>query len=279
MQDRLQDGMREIKINAIDRARRFRPGGEAQELAAQVISACEDIESLFMRLDEFSQNAGDCYTQERYNILENVRSEVEKLLQNIGDCKYDIRQVDKSAARDPVVEVNTSPVSRVVESNSNGSFFDDARTAMYGGMAGAGMAAIVGGLIGSIVPGIGTIIGSTAGLAIASYLGGSAATDIKRSNELERAKQQAIGAVAQTISSAYQNLNENVQRVLADIESSVTRAMRDAVTHRQEDILNRRKELHSRQSETAAQLSVKRKELEANKREFSSIKDLVGRVI
>ena len=280
MQDRLQDGMREIKMKVADRARRFRPGGEVQELVSQVISDSEDIDSLFVRLNEFSQNAGNCYTQERYNILEEVRSEVEKLLQAIGNCKYDVStQLNNAAARDSAVEVNTSPVLRVVESNSSVSYFDNARTAMYGGMAGAGMASIVGGVIGSIVPGIGTIIGSTAGMAIAGFLGDSAATKIKRSNELERAKQQAMGAVAQTIASAYQNLNESIQRVLADIESSVARAMRDAVTRRQEDILSRRKELQARQTETVSQLAAKRRELEANKREFSSIKRLVGRLI
>ena len=280
MQDRLQDGMREIKMKVADRARRFRPGGEVQELVSQVISACEDIESLFIRLDEFSQNAGDCFTQERYTILEEVRSEVEKLLQAIGDCKYDVSaQLDNAAARDAVVDVNTSPVSRVMESNSNGSFFEDLRTGFYGGAAGSAIGGVVGGLIGSIVPGVGNIIGASVGSFVGSLWGGAQATEVKKSNELKMAKQQAMGAVIQTINSAYQNLNESVQRVLADIESSVVRAMRDAVTHRQEDILNRRKELQSRQSETAAQIATKRKELETNKREFSSIKGLVGRVI
>ena len=280
MQDRLQDGMREIKVKVADRARRFRPGGEVQEMVNQVISACQNIDDLSVRLSEFSQNAANCFTKERYNILEEVRSEVEQLLKEIGDCRYDVStQFDNAATRDQAVDVNTSPVSRVIESNTSGSLFDTARTAMYGGLAGAGMASIVGGIIGSIVPGIGTIIGSTAGLAIAGILGGKAATDIKNCNELEKAKQQAMGAVAQTIASAYQNLNESVQRVLADIESSVARAMRDAVTRRQEDIINRRKELQQRQTETAAQLSERRKQLDLAKRQFASIKDIAGRAV
>ena len=280
MQDRLQDGMREIKMRVADRARRFRPGGEVQEMVTQVISECEDMDNLFLRLAEFSDNAANCFTQERYNILEVVRTEVEKLLREIGDCKYDVsEQLNSSGAREGAVDVNTSPVARVVESNSKNSYFDEARTAMYGGMAGAGMASIVGGLIGSIVPGIGTIIGSTAGLVVAGFLGGKAATDIKKSQELERAKQQATAAIAQAIASAYQNLNESVQRVLADIESSVSRAIRDAVTRRQESILSRRKDLQKRQTETAAELNAKRKQLDVYRREFDSIRGLVGRAV
>ena len=177
------------------------------------------------------------------------------------------------------IEVNTATISRVIESNSKISFFDTFRTSMYGGTAGGTMGAFVGGLIGSVIPGLGTAIGAMSGKAIAGFLGGWAALKIKQSNELEKAKQQAIGAITQVSSSAYQNLTESIQCELADIERSVTRTMRDAVSHRQEDILNRRKELQSRQSETAAQLTEKRKELETNQRAFSSIKELVGRVL
>lgn len=280
MQDRLQDGIREIKAKVADRARRFRPGGEVQEMVNQVISACKDMDGLSQRLAEFSDNAANCFTQERYNILEEVRTEVEKLLKEIGDCKYDVSaQFDNVATRDQVVDVNTSPVARVIESNASGSLFDNARTVMYGGLAGAGMAHYIGMAIGSIVPGIGTIIGSMAGVVIAGIWGGAAASDIKRSNELEKAKQQAMGAVAQTIASAYQNMTESVQRVLTDIESSVARATRDAVTRRQEYIINRRKELQQRQTETAAQLSERRKQLDLAKREFVSIREIAGRAV
>lgn len=278
MQDRLQDGLREVKTKAADRARRFRPGGEVQEVVSQTISACPDIESLFDRLNEFSQNAGDCYTQERYAILEEVRSEVEKLLQAMDEGKYEIStQLEPTAARDTAVEVNMSPVSRVMEGNANGSLFEDLRTGFYGGAAGSTIGGFVGGVIGSIVPGIGNAIGAYLGGIVGGFWGGTQAAAVKKSNDLERAKQQAMSAVAQTISSAYQNLIESVQRVLADIESSVVRAMRDAVARRQEDILNRRKELQSRQSETTAQLLAKRGELDANKREFRALKGIVIR--
>lgn len=280
MQDSLQDGIRKIKTMVADRTHRLRPGGELQEAIAQEISACEDIESLFARLEEFSQNAGNCYTKERYQILEAVRAELTKLLETIGGFGNEIstQRVNATTAEETITVI-TDPIIRVEESNSKGSFFDTARTVMYGGMAGGTMASVVGGLIGSVLPGLGTIIGSMAGVTIAGFLGGREALKIKQFNELEKAKQQAIGSIAQVISSAYQNLTESIQRELADIERSVTRTMRDAVSHRQEDILNRRKELQSRQSETAAQLAVKRKELETNQRVLSSIKELVGRVM
>lgn len=280
IQEGLQDGVRKIKTMVADRMRRWRPGGELQEAIVQKISACEDIESLSARLEEFSQNTGNVYTQERYQILEEVRAEFTKLLQTIGGCGNEVStQLCNAASTDEVVEVNTAPISRAVESSSKESFFDIARTGMYGGIAGGMMAGYVGGLIGSVLPGIGTIIGSVVGETIAAFLGGRAAVNLKKSNELERAKQQATGAIMQTISSAYQNLMESVQRVLSDLEVSVTRTMRDAVARRQDDILNRRKELQSRQTETAVQLAAKRKELENHQREFNSIKNLVGRVM
>lgn len=277
LQDRLQDGMREIKAKVADRTRRFRPGGEVQEMATQVIASAEDRDALFQRLAGFSDNAANMFTQERHNALVEVRTEIEKLLRELlGASSPGLADM---AADDGDVAVNTAPVQRVVEANGGDNFFDNARTVMYGGMAGAGMAAIVGGLIGSIVPGVGTIIGSTVGTLMAGGWGGLMAHNIKKSNELEKAKQQAVSAIAQAISSAYQNLNESIQRAVSDIEFSVMRAVRDAATRRRDDLAARRKELRQRQTESSAQLNEKRKQLDGYSREFAAIKEVAGRVV
>lgn len=281
MQDKLQDGIRAIRAKVADRTRKFRPGGEVQEYVSQRIDACPDIDSLFQSLTEFTNNAAGVFSQARYEILKEVHSEIARLLGEMNDCKYAIASdaIPASVAVESI-DVNTAPVIRAMANNNpqRASLFETGRTAMYGGMAGAGMASIVGGVIGSIIPGIGTILGSMAGLAIAGVLGAKAAVDIRNSNNLEKAKQQAMGAAAQTIASASQNLNESVMRAITDIESSVMRAMRDATTRRQEDLQRRRKELQQRQTETVASISEKRAKLASAKRELDAIKVIVGKV-
>ena len=282
IQDRLQDGLRDIKDGAVEGARRCRPGGKFHEIVNRTISACADVNTLLQKLMEFSNNASDRFTEERHSILSDAQIKVESLLRQFDDCKLSVKsEIVPVAYSDNSVEVNTSSVARAIESNDpqKVSGFDTARTAMYGGMAGAGMASIVGGLIGSVIPGIGTIIGSTIGLSLAGVFGAVEATKIKDSNELEKAKQQALGAVAQSFASGYQNLVEGIQKALADIERSVMRALRDAVSRRQEDIQRGRKELQRRQSETAAQLNERRQQVMASRREFTAIRTVVDRAV
>ena len=276
IQDMIQDRLRKIKSDAMERIKKYRPAGEVQGVAAQTISQCKDQESLSSWLREFSDTIVNQMTQERYTTLSEVHSGVENLLHEI--C-------NEESAHMPIqfggtLDVNVASIGSVVEGDeiSAEKIWEKARTGFYGGAAGLGMAALVGGAIGSVIPVVGTVIGSGIGAIIAGGVGAVLSLTSKSASELKGAQQRAQSAVIQVLNSGYQALVESISKVLTDIDVFVSRALRDMVANRQEDIARHKKELQERQTMETSQLNEKRQALGKANLELNAIKQVVARV-
>ena len=276
IQDMIQDRLRKIKSDAMERIKKYRPAGEVQGVATQTISQCKDQESLSSWLREFSDTIVNQMTQERYTTLSEVHSGVENLLHEI--C-------NEESAHMPIqfggtLDVNVASIGSVVEGDeiSAEKIWEKARTGFYGGAAGLGMAALVGGAIGSVIPVVGTVIGSGIGAIIAGGVGAVLSLTSKSASELKGAQQRAQSAVIQVLNSGYQALVESISKVLTDIDVFVSRALRDMVANRQEDIARHKKELQERQTMETSQLNEKRQALGKASLELNAIKQVVARV-
>ena len=276
IQDMIQDRLRKIKSDAMERIKKYRPAGEVQGVAAQTISQCKDQESLSSWLREFSDTIVNQMTQERYTTLSEVHSGVENLLHEI--C-------NEESAHMPIqfggtLDVNVASIGSVVEGDeiSAEKIWEKARTGFYGGAAGLGMAALVGGAIGSVIPVVGTVIGSGIGAIIAGGVGAVLSLTSKSASELKGAQQRAQSAVIQVLNSGYQALVESISKVLTDIDVFVSRALRDMVANRQDDIARHKKELQERQTMETSQLNEKRQALGKANLELNAIKQVVARV-
>lgn len=123
------------------------------------------------------------------------------------------------------------------------------------------IAYVAGGIIGSIIPVVGTIIGSGIGMAIAGYFGGSAACNLKRQQELRANKQQASNGISQTLSSAYSQALSSIERILQDIQCTVGNAIQTWVSETQTGFERQIAELAERKNMTTQELMKKRSEL------------------
>ena len=276
IQDKIQDRLCTIKLSAMERIKKYRPMGEVQGEATQIIYQCKDQKSLSSWLREFSDTISNQMTQERYAVLSDVHSGVENLLREIGS---------EESARMPIqlggnLDVNVEAVRRVVEEDraSMVKTWEKARTGLYGGMAGYGIASLVGMTLGSVIPVVGTVIGSQLGAYIAMGVGTALSFKSKSASDLKGAQQHAQSAVNQVLNSGYQALVESISKVLSDIEVQVSRALRDVVANRQDDIARHKKELQERQTVEASQLNEKRQALGQASLELKTIKQVVARV-
>ena len=184
---------------------------------------------------------------------------------------------DLSPGATALRNINTSALNRLRATVGESSdTFQNLRTGMYGGMAGAGIASIVGGIIGSVVPVVGTVIGSTAGLLIASWWGGSKAVSYQKNQELKSAKQQACGALAQAISSAYTQIQATMDRLLVDINSEASKAIQNYVHSRRNELNRQMEEIKNRSRMDGEELAKRKQEASKLEQEIVEINKTIS---
>jgi hypothetical protein len=150
--------------------------------------------------------------------------------------------------------VNVDALLRVIEKDTSAGVFEKARNGMYGGMAGVAIASVVGGLVGSVIPVVGTIAGSWVGMAVAGWWGSTAAIEIDRTRKLEALKQQADAALNQALSTAYQSATKQVTRLLSEMQLQATSLLQKTLQQANEDLIQKRAEINQRQRATQAEV-------------------------
>lgn len=255
---RLQNDLKSVRRDAEDQCYTLRPGGEIQTEFENLIYNCESKEALSQFMTEIDQKLPVCAARVNQKIMNMVQERVESILSKISaGCSAEL----STSAISDSVEVNTSSIGHAVENLQNSSMFDTIRTGMYGGIAGVSIASLVGGIIGSVVPGIGTIIGSGVGLTLAGMWGGSQAVEIKEQQELRAAKNECRGAVAQSVASTYSTLQRNLKRLWDDISSLTSNAITNFVSERNSELNKRMEEIRERSKMDSVEFNQRTKEL------------------
>lgn len=255
---RLQDDLKSIRRDAEDLCYTLRPGGEIQTEFENMIYNCEQKEALTQLMTEINQNLPVCAARVNQKIMNMVQDRVESILSEISaGCSTEL----STNVISDRVEVNTSNIGHSVENIKNSNTYDTARTALYGGGAGVAIASVVGGIIGSVVPVIGTIIGSWAGLTLAGLWGGSQALQLKQQQELRAAKNECKGAIAQSIASTYSTLQRNLNRLWDDISSLTSNAITSFVRERNSELNKRMEEIRERSKMDSVEFNQRTKEL------------------
>lgn len=255
---RLQDDLKSVRRDAEDQCYTLRPGGEIQTEFENLIYNCEGKDALTQLMNDINQKLPVCAARVNQKIMNMVQDRVESILSEISaGCSTEL----STNVISDRVEVNTSNIGHAVENIKNSNTYDTARTALYGGGAGVAIASVVGGIIGSVVPGIGTIIGSWAGLTLAGLWGGSQALQLKQQQELRAAKNECKGAIAQSIASTYSTLQRNLNRLWDDISSLTSNAITSFVRERNSELNKRMEEIRERSKMDSVEFNQRTKEL------------------
>jgi hypothetical protein len=256
----IQKSIGSLRLDAMENIRKCQPGGEIQQEFEHLINQAQDVEQLEVILSNISSKLPE--------FVSNVTMETGRMIQERAETE--LLRVAKHASLELSPELNhghSTTLNRValerqIENiQQGGSIFEDARTGLYGGIAGVTIASVVGGIIGSIIPVVGTIIGSGIGMAIAGYFGGSAACNLKKQQELRANKQQASNGISQTLSSAYSQAQSSIERILQDIQHAAGNAIQTWVSETQTGYERQIAELAERKNMSNQQLMKKRSEL------------------
>jgi len=260
IQEQFRKGMNYLTHQSQEFLSPLQPGGGIYSEFGQLIWQAENAEQLKVLLAQVQNDlaaltSSACiktceYTKaEALKLLETLTFDIAKSMSEKPDHEITLSNIDANN-----LFVNTSAIDRIVNKQMDGSFFDEARIGLYGGMAGVAMASIVGGLIGSVIPIVGTIAGSWVGMAIAGAWGGHKAVELDTSRKLESLKQQCDNALQQALSSAYQSATKQVTKLITDIQSEASSRLQKILVQANDDLVQKRNELSQRQMTTHQEL-------------------------
>lgn len=266
----LQNGLEQLRLEAVQMCGKCRPGGEIQIQFEQIVHACEDKNALAENLSLINEKLPEYVSQVSVEIAREVQNRATVLMYELIKDS----QGGDSAMNSQLVQIdamNTHALERAIESAQNSNLFSEMRTGFYGGMAGAAIASAVGGIIGSIVPGIGTIIGSGVGMMIASIWGGRAAVNIQQEQELKVCKNEACNALAQAIASAYTQIQTHLEQLLNSIKQNTKQSITDYVRKRRDELKEQQELIRSRALMDNGELQKRTDEVRKLERELAVI--------
>ena len=245
----------------------LRPGGAVQSEFEEKIHAAEDVETVKLMLAGIDSDLAALTSEKILDIGNKFQHAAETLFkQLVEDADAMDDESDKGELAIPKQDVdklwvNTYGVARIASRDENSSVFDTARTVVYGGGAGVMIAAVAGGVLGSVIPVVGTMIGSTVGMMIAGLWGSTAATMLKTKQSTEAIKRESSAAIGQALSTAYSSAMDNINELIIAIQSEAATALKQTITDVTERMVRQREELIERKNATQQEVAEKRKEV------------------
>lgn len=275
--EKFRKGMTALSYKAQDDLTVLQPGSGLCSESSEIIWNAEDKDSLIGLLEQVEANLQSATSGICINVAEQAKTDVGSLLVDlVGDLTSQTEQnilttqVSHRASGADIM-VNTSTIQKLMIHQIEGSLFEATRTGLYGGMAGVAIASIVGGLVGSVIPVVGTITGSWVGITIAGFWGGQQAIALNAGKELKALKQQADHGLQQAFASAHQSATKEINRLLADIQSEATATMQKVLHEANADLTRRRQEVAQRTQATQKEVSEKKKLFTVFEAEVDSI--------
>lgn len=272
----LGSGLDGIRREALQTLSKCRPNGEVQaemEAMLQQADSKDAVAELLQRLGtNMSEYASKCLNEAALY----MKSKTESLLTDLSVSYSRPGELSRELAQG-APDVNCSKIGYLIQDIANSSsLFANSRAMVYGASAGGIIAATVGGIIGSVFPVVGTIIGSNIGLAVAALWGGREGYRIQAEQELKSIKQQACNAISAALADMYNKMLANFEQIHASIKDAVQDAIAAALADKSADLKREMQDIQNRAKTDAETLAKQRKELEALKQQLVAIHRAIG---
>lgn len=251
-------GLTSLTRQAQEDLRPLQPGGVIQLNFEQEIEKAENIEQVKLLMTQVQSDLAALTSAACLKISDKAKNGVTTLLESLmkdvvgtmeGHDDLSLTTIDPDK-----LWVNTSSIDRAITRETGMGFFESARTTVYGGMAGGTIAMIIGGTIGSVVPVVGTIIGSAAGAMVASVWGAYAAKSIVDNQKLDGFKRECYAALQQSLGSAYQSATSQVNILVSDMQAEATTLLQKMLQQSNENLIKTRGDLNKRQKTTQQEI-------------------------
>jgi len=271
-----QKGLSALRRSALEKVAAFRPGGPFHQEAEAAIFGAPDVATIQTLLNAASSNLPAVVSKACLatgeEITNGVKDLVEKLAVEAGSTQAEAFSLHIPGAAKGDISVITDALRRLAERDRAGQTFDTMRTVAYGGLAGGTIAMCIGGILGSVVPVVGTMIGSTIGLMVASAWGAKASFDMKREQELEAVRREASAALSQSLAGTHYEAQKALDRVFDEVQTAATDGLQRIVRDATDRLGSQNEELQKRRQSSQADVARKRQELTVLTKEAESIR-------
>lgn len=242
LQDNFEQGLLDIQHNAGDLLDQCLPQGAFYNDLIGAVNAATSMDEVKQIADSCNEKLPEFFTKVGNEIVSQVTKGVtEKVSAFLSQCQSgEDRGTELMINDDPHQFVVAGGIGGALERFETKGFFEWGRNAVYGSMAGGMIALTVGGAIGSVIPVVGTIIGSEIGMAIAGLWGATKSLQIAEKHNLDGAKNALSGAIGQWMGTNHRNLSSRFNSLFSNLRlkasSEVRAAIRDARKEMKRDL-------------------------------------------
>ena len=264
VKDRIDAGLSEIKKKALTRLNRFRPQGEIWQGIEEKLDSITSISAMQECVDGLQNKLPGILSEELHSICADAQGDCCRLLADLSkNVGRELRRVDIEGTDETHLSV-----SQVRQKLSVDSAFNNARNVVYGGFAGLAIAEVAGGSIGSVVPVVGTFLGSIAGGLLAAAWGGWAAHSYQHDSQLESAKSKAKGAISGWLSNCHADMVSHFSDVFEKLSRHVLHEIDAGAKSLREENTSRIAELKQLGQKTGEEIAAKSAELKKRRELF-----------
>jgi len=236
---------------------------------------------------EMLTTADDIYSRQR-QLLNKMRSTASEKISKIGvrletEVFSIMNQLSERMSQESSLSNPSIPrldFSAKFESNGISTtelcnpteFFTEARATIYGGLFGVTAATVFGGVIGSVVPIAGTMIGSMAGMAIAAAWGGYKGYEHQASMDKQKAVAEMWGVINQELGNMQIIAQGELSKAFQRIQTETNDQFRNAIAETSKRIVQRKEGLVKKASESAGEQKKHAEALKLARTSFDQIR-------
>ncbi|MEX2578843.1 MAG: dynamin family protein [Verrucomicrobiales bacterium] len=254
----------------------LRPGGSISEEIGETLlehSASTSAKEIYQSAPVLIDHARASASQMIVEIHQEIEQKFEGLLGALAvKAGAEIAMRGAGAGIDSSLEhlgeISLKELAKRAESPTS---FSEMRTAVYGGMVGVTIATVAGGLIGSVIPVVGTIVGSYAGMLIAGAWGGHQAASLQREKEVEAARREVLSAIEKNLGNIQSHAHTELTKMFRKLQMSAEDALKTMLDEAVEKVARQRKALQERSHADLESLANARKELTSHEQQLHAL--------
>ncbi len=265
---KLQKGLNDLGFFAREKCSCLRPMGEVQGQLEEFIKQASSVKEMAKVVENLNAKLSEYVTQTTQEIIQELRTRASCLLSEIAGYGGASEKMELSTqVRGDSQTYNL----RELTITENSTLVENIKTGVLGAVRGGWMASVVGGAIGSVIPVVGTLIGSSIGMLIAGGWGGFEAMKSKEKNDLRMAQSELSRQISNNLSEIFNKLQQGIDRLLSDIRNEVQEKLTQFIKTREGELKNQMKELQNRAQMSAEEQKKQTMQLQARRALLDSI--------
>lgn len=254
----------------------IRPGGNISEFcnsalldASGKVSANEIYASLPHLIEEVRARCSEALLKS----CETLQGKSQKLLAALAEKAGAqlSHQLSVQAVGKTLGGYVESSLRDIMEKARDHKVFETMRTGLMGGGAGIAIASVAGGIVGSVIPFVGTVIGSTVGMLIAGAWGGAVACDLKAEKDKELARREVMAVIDRELSNILAEATAELNKATFVLRTKADEAIRQIIRQAKDRFASQRADLQKRRNADHKTLEDERLRVQKQSKEMGQI--------